>query len=354
MKVFQSPEIPGWVVLQLVEECNLRCAMCYEWGTAGAYHEKKELASLSLDVALRLIDEVLPRRPRFELFGGEPLLYRDLWTVISRIRAGGSELAFPTNGTLVERYAEQLVEHEPNRVWLSLDGPEVLNDAQRGRGVFKRALRGLAALTAEKQRRGRRLPEVGITCVVTPANHARIAELFLEVLDLSQIGMVSLELQSFVTEAQYRQYARLLREEFGVPSASYARAYVQDPSLFTAMDRVALARQFHDVRAACEARGIVFYSQPKTIDVHNIDRYLAGDWAAMTGQRSRCAVPWTYAEVSARGDVTTCHTFYDAPIGNVHDQSLLDIWQGAKARQLRDHLRGALLPICTACCRYYQ
>ena len=354
MKLALTPNLPSWVVLQLIEECNLRCAMCYEWGEGGAYHEKKQLAALELDVALRVIRECLPAKPHFELFGGEPLLYPAIWEVIDLIRGADCELAFPTNGTLLEQHAEALVTHQPNRLWISLDGPQAVNDAQRGHGVFRRAMRGLEALVAEKCRRDSRYPELGITCVVTPGNHRHIEELFLQTLDLSQLAMVSIELQSFMTEAQYRDYARLLRQEFGAPSASYARAYVRDPRLFAAMDRDALAGQMQRVRAACVARGIRFFSQPRTVDRENLDRYLNGDWAGMTDQRSRCGVPWTYAEISARGDVTTCHSFYDAPIGNVHEQPLHEIWEGERVKRLRAHLRNGLLPICTACCRYYQ
>jgi len=107
------------------------------------------------------------------------------------------------------------------------------------------------------------------------------------------------------------------------------------------------------VRDACVARGIRFYSQPKTLDVANLDCYLRGDWDRLTDKRTRCAMPWTYAEISARGDVTTCHTFYDLAIGNVYDQPLLEIWRGERLKQLQAHLRQQLFPICTACCRYY-
>jgi radical SAM protein with 4Fe4S-binding SPASM domain len=147
---------------------------------------------------------------------------------------------------------------------------------------------------------------------------------------------------------------RLLRDDFGVASAPYARAYIREPALFAVFDREALAHQIETVRAACAARGIRFYSQPRTTTPDNLDRYLRGEFSTMVDRKQRCAVPWTHAEISARGDVTTCHTFYDAPVGNVYEQSLLDIWNGPRLAQLRSHLRKGLLPICTACCRYYQ
>jgi radical SAM protein with 4Fe4S-binding SPASM domain len=270
------------------------------------------------------------------------------------MRMSGCTLAFPTNGTLLAEHAARIVDEPPNCVWVSVDGPEAINDAQRGRGVFKRAMRGLQAIVAEKIRRGVELPELGVTCVITPANHLHIAELVLETLDLSQLRHLSLELQSFATEAQHREYARMLRADYGIGAAPYARAYVRDPALFTLMDRAAIVQQIDQIRAECTRRGIRLFTQPKTISVENVDRYLRGEWAAMVDKRSRCAVPWTYAEVSARGDVTTCHTFYDLPLGNVNERPLLDIWRGDRAQRLRAQLRDGLLPICTACCRYYQ
>src|SRR5262249_1939444 len=98
---------------------------------------------------------------------------------------------------------------------------------------------------------------------------------------------------------------------------------------------------------------LVFYSQPKTLAATNVGSYLSGNWRAMTDWKPRCAVPWVAAEISARGDVTTCHTFYDLTLGNIHDQTLLEIWQSARAQQVRDYLREQLFPICPAGCRYY-
>jgi MoaA/NifB/PqqE/SkfB family radical SAM enzyme len=353
MKLFEAAA-PSWVVLQLIEECNLRCAMCYEWGQSGAYHEKRQLATLDLETALKLVDECAPAKPHFELFGGEPLLHAGIFEIIRRIREHDCELSFPTNGTLLEQCADELVACPPTRLWISLDGPPTVNDSQRGRGVFKRVMRGIEAVVAAKHRRGTSLPELGLTCVVTPTNYRHVAELFLGNLDLTKLRNVSIELQSYLTEAQYREYVRLIRTEPGVPAAPYARAYVRDPAMFAMIDRDALVTQLEQVRDACHQHDVRFISQPGTITRANIDRYLAGDWAAMTDYRPRCAVPWTYAEVSASGDVTTCHTFYDAPLGNVHERPLLDIWRGDAASKLRAHLRGGLLPICTACCRYYQ
>jgi len=353
VKVADSLRAPSWVTFQLLERCNLRCRMCYEWGDTGAYHARDALATLDLPLVLRTVDECLPTKPLFEFFGGEPLLYPGIFDVIERIRGAGCKVTFPTNGTLLDSHAERLVRTAPTRVWVSLDGPAPVNDRQRGAGVFDRAIRGIAAVAREKRAAGNRFPEIGVTYVVTAGNFREVEAFFLDGIDLSLLACVSIELQSYATSDQAAEYGRLLRARFGVAATPCASAYVRDPASFAGIDVEDLARQMTSVRRACAERGIVFYSQPRTLDVDNLRAYFSAGWRTMADWKPRCAVPWVAAEISARGDVTTCHTFYDLPLGNIHERGLLEIWRGERVRQVRSYLREGLFPICTACCRYY-
>ncbi|HZQ60904.1 MAG TPA: radical SAM protein [Casimicrobiaceae bacterium] len=353
MNLADSVAAPKWITFQLLERCNLRCRMCYEWGDTGAYHAHAKPAMLELPLVTRTIDECLPFKPLFEFFGGEPLLYPDIFELIQRIRAGGCDVTFPTNGTLLEARAEDLVSTAPTRLWISLDGPREVNDAQRGAGVFERVVRGIDAVASARAARNARWPELGITFVVTPANCAHVESFFLEAMDLSLLAAVSIELQSYATRDQVRGYARLLHEHFGVVATPCAEAYVRDPACFAGIDAHELARQMQAVKRACVERGIAFHSQPRTLEASDLRRYFSSQWEAMSDRKSRCAVPWIAVEVSARGDVTTCHTFYDLPLGNLHEQGLLDIWRGARVQKIQALVREQLLPVCTACCRYY-
>jgi radical SAM protein with 4Fe4S-binding SPASM domain len=327
--------------------------MCYEWGDTGAYHAHAKPASLELPLVLRRVEECLPAKPLFEFFGGEPLLYPGLFEVIARIRKGGCKVTFPTNGTLLETHAEQLVEAAPTRIWVSLDGPAQVNDYQRGVGVFDRACRGIDAINREKQANRSIYPQLGVAYIVTPYNCRHIEFFFLDAIDLSPLSYVSIELQSYATDAQVREYGHVLQEQFAVRTTPFAQAYVRDPAVFASIDVNSVMQQMQNVGRACADRRIVFYSQPRTLQADNLRHYFSAEWRAMADWKPRCGVPWVEAEISARGDVTTCHTFYDLPLGNIHDQSLLEIWRGARVRQVRSHLRKQLFSICPACSRYY-
>ena len=115
----------------------------------------------------------------------------------------------------------------------------------------------------------------------------------------------------------------------------------------------AITEQMAKITSVCERRGIKFVAQPNTIESENVRNYWTANWDMMVDKRSRCAFPWIYAEISARGDVTTCHSFYDLPLGNIYQANILDIWNGELMEKVRTYLRNNLYPICTACCRYY-
>jgi MoaA/NifB/PqqE/SkfB family radical SAM enzyme len=354
MKLSQSISYPKWVVLQLIENCNLRCNMCYEWGETGSYHEKEKLSCLDYDLVLQIIKDCLPGKPYFEFFGGEPMLYPQIAEVIRSIREAGCELGIPTNGTLIEKHAEMLVETQPTRLWISLDGPERINDRQRGKGVFQKVIKGIDKLYELRSAKNSEFPQIGITFVITPLNYAYIDEFFFSSIDISKIDCISLEFQNYATEEQYQQYAEMLATEFGIFSSPCAKGYVLDPAQFSQMDFEIVVDRMLKVKNFCRENGIQFAAQAKTIELDNIRNYYTANWEKMDDRRSRCALPWTYLEISAAGEVTVCHTFYDLPLGNVYQESILDIWNGEKINKVRDRLRKQLYPICTACCRYYS
>lgn len=352
MKIFGINH-PKWVVIQLLEHCNLRCRMCYEWGETGFYHKKKELAILEYKVIKKVITDCLPGKPYFGLFGGEPFLYPNIEDVMRLIKNGGCGLDIPTNGVLLKQYAEMIVDVQPDRLWISLDGPVEINDEQRGKGVFNKVIQGIDALYEIRESKNYKLPKIGITYIVTPFNYTFIEEFFLKSIDIRKIDHLSIEFQLFATEEQYRHYLKILANEFGVFSAPCAKAIVREPSDFAAMDFKVLADQIRKVRSVCDEYGIYFIAYPKTIELDNIVNFFSANWSKMIDKRQKCVFPWMYAEISANGDVSVCHTYYDLVIGNINVENILDIWEGDRLKKVRKFLKKQPYPICTACSRYY-
>ena len=259
-------DVPKWIVLQLLEACNLRCRMCYEWGDGGSYIGKKKLDTLSLQKVKEVIDECETAHPYYELFGGEPLLYPDIFEVIEYIHQKGSKVDMATNGTLLEKNEEALACSGISRIWVSIDGDEETNDLQRGAGVFKKAVSGIQKI---KDIRRDKKPKVGITTIVTPKNANVLAKNFFEFAANCPIDHISIEFQNYATSKEYEEYKVFLKNNFGIGEAEAAKGYVRDTEEFAGIDCGTLSEDMVRIKQYCAEHDIKMFHNPNVISKEN-------------------------------------------------------------------------------------
>ncbi len=137
------------VRVSVTDRCNLRCQYCmpeddYTWLPRETLLSFEEINSLVGLFAEYGVDKV-------RLTGGEPLLRRDLPTLIHLLRdqASISDVALTTNGVLLEEQAQSLHEAGLHRITVSLDTlrPDRFHALTR-RDSFDRVLRGIARVNA--------------------------------------------------------------------------------------------------------------------------------------------------------------------------------------------------------------
>lgn len=133
---------PLVVVLNVTFRCNMRCGYCY-----GQYFNSRE-RDFTTEELLGLIDDLSRMGTRsVTLGGGEPLLRDDIGQIVERVKARGIECGFNTNGILVSQKIDAL--KKADMICVSIDGPKEMNDANRGKGTFKKIMAGIdAALDA--------------------------------------------------------------------------------------------------------------------------------------------------------------------------------------------------------------
>jgi MoaA/NifB/PqqE/SkfB family radical SAM enzyme len=134
--------------------CNRRCSYCRRWRPAGDELTTRQIAE---------IVDLLARRgcAGISLTGGEPLTRPDIGEIVDLIRARGIKVKLNTNGALVPTSIARL--DGLDTLCLSLDGPEPVHDAIRGRGTF------VDVLAAARAARERGL-HVTFTSVISSAN----------------------------------------------------------------------------------------------------------------------------------------------------------------------------------------
>lgn len=143
------------VVWSTTRTCNLNCVHCY---TDSA--NKKYGGELTTGEGLALIDSLAEFRiPSLLFSGGEPLMRKDLFTLIERATRRAIRPVLSTNGTLIDRdCAQRIRDAGIVYVGISLDGMEEVNDRFRGReGAFRDAMKGFENCRAAGQRVGLRL-----------------------------------------------------------------------------------------------------------------------------------------------------------------------------------------------------
>lgn len=162
MENLKGPITVGWDITQM---CNLRCKHCY--ATAGKRSEKE----FSIDKVKQIIDELDSLGTvLIALAGGEPLVRRDIFEIVSYIKSKGMEVFINTNGILIdEDKIKKLKNAGLNSIEISIDGLEEDHDFIRGEGSFQKALKSIELC----QKNG---ITVGIMSTLFKHNYNKISE----------------------------------------------------------------------------------------------------------------------------------------------------------------------------------
>lgn len=132
--------------ISVTDRCNLRCTYCMpEEGIQLMNHQD----ILSFDEIREVVKVAVSLGvDKFRITGGEPLVRKDIVTLISQIAAvdGVKDLSMTTNGIFLEELAQPLKDAGLQRVNISLDtlNAEKFKSITRG-GDLSRVLRGIEA-----------------------------------------------------------------------------------------------------------------------------------------------------------------------------------------------------------------
>ncbi|QRF76403.1 pyrroloquinoline quinone biosynthesis protein PqqE [Thermoplasmatales archaeon] len=121
--------------------CNSRCKSCTYWKNTPRMKE-----DLSTEGVFQLLDDAYDAGMRgYYMFGGEPLIRRDIGKITDYAKEKGFITVMNTNGSFLEKKAEEL--KNLDFAFVSLDYYNVYDDIIRGRpGTFNEVMKGIAKL----------------------------------------------------------------------------------------------------------------------------------------------------------------------------------------------------------------
>jgi len=235
------------VVVNVTNRCNLSCQHCFIFRDGNPNEAPVSVHDELSDAAI--LETLIGLRDRHGIvsvlwMGGEPLLRREL--VRQGIRL------FPRN-TIVTNGTVPLVDFGPTALYVvSLDGPEDLNDAIRGQGIYRKVIRNLSRIPA-----GFTTP-VQVQCVVTKRNQHRLEELVVAVRE-TQAGWITFSF--YVPRANDTSPdVWVTNEERAAAVREVMRLKARHPGFVrnsTRMLELMLPPQCTEVTAACPAHATV-------------------------------------------------------------------------------------------------
>ena len=140
----------------ITKKCNCHCLHCYQ--NKEYFSEDMDLKQL-VRIFLQYKDFIkyffenhiqgIKVKPLISITGGEPFLYKDFMKFLQILSTNRDYFFFCilTNGTLLTKdTALKLKDFGIAQVQISIEGPEKVHDTIRGKGNFKKALKGIEYL----------------------------------------------------------------------------------------------------------------------------------------------------------------------------------------------------------------
>lgn len=337
--------------LNLTNRCNLKCIMCRGIRHGGEVPANRPWYSRQRELPLadwvRLLEEVKSFHPWLFVTGGEPLMYPHFRDFVLEAKKRGLVVHLQTNGTLLAREADFLVETGVEAVNVSIDGPPPVHDRIRGlKGGFARIEAGVQALAEARRRQRRPNPILSFNCTISKANLEHLEEMAPLAVRLRG-DCLQLQHTMFDSPENVARHNRLLSpekcREMGLEVAHPSICedeYYQSELRGEDLPKLQAALQ----KAWQQARGrIKLHFMPNFPDKFLSPYYLDLAYPFPQG----CHDFWATGRILADGTFSPC---LNLVMGNISRQPFLEMWNGPRMQRLRRLIGKGLFPGCARCC----
>ena len=335
--------------LTVTNRCNLRCKMCAQWSEEGYMQERTLNDSHSgtvvpFDKLLKVVDEAHEHGSFVLIRGGEPLLFPRIMDLLAYIKSKGMPVSLETNGVLLKKYAESLVQLKLDNLSISVDGPEEIHDHVRGvKGTFAKLRESLQELEKQEKRHGYKIRR-GITCTLSEHNYRRLGAMP-DVARSLGFDTICIVPYYFIPERQGLAYEKLMREQFSCDAYSW-RGFHHENS---GVDVDLFLKQLEEFKS--KLGEVQSYPYMAFTDDEYREWYSRSD---TTVRQAKCNNIWGLLDVQPDGNVNFCVDFPDYAIGNVAESTLHQIWHSDRAQRFREMRAEMEMPVCHRCGAKYM
>jgi len=317
---------PVCLYLETTNRCNLLCTTCPR-----TFEALEPPGDMSWALFTSIVDQ-FPRIARVVLHGvGEPMMVRALPRMIRYLKDRGTYVLFNTNGTLLTaKRGRELIDSGLDELRVSLDAAEPnAFKLVRGRDMFARIVRNIAAFRALQRDREAATPRVSLWLTGLKETVDQLCD-FVRLAHDIDVPEVYLQRLVYFTEGQ-----GLARPE---------------SALFAGRDD-AEGRLIAEAEELARRLGIAFNASGATDPAASL---APGEEAQPW---SLCRRPWSLMYVTAHGRAIPCCIApfsmrgYDSfTLGDATQRSLREIWNGERYQAFRTDLLSDKPPAACAGC----
>ncbi len=349
----QKLELPSYIYIAINSKCNLKCKMCDVGQKVDSQFYQNMVKSEELPVEdwIDFIDGLKEDyiesvRPTIAITSTEPLLYHNLFDFIRYCVNNDFPVQLTTNGLLLPRYYNDVLNSCVRDLWVSIDGDRFVHNMIRGNNcAYENAISGLRSIAESKEFMVTGLPNIYINYTISDENYYDLND-FMESISIIPYKLVCFSHLNFVTNEMSVLHNKKYGDIYPSTPTCISNVNISNIDLdFLEREIESIRKKYRDVVFSPDIRTYkdlkTFYTEP----------------TLYVGDNKQCRVPWRASQIFCNGDVGVSTRCFNLSFGNILNERFSDIWYGKKFEQFRNSILETKLgsfPACTRCCGVFS
>lgn len=332
----KATPFPRLINCFITERCNFNCPMCHV-----AKSRLKNLTELTFTDLKKIFNNIAPYSPTVSLAGGEPLMHPEIIKIIKYLDDKKIVKGLVTNGMLLEKMAQEIIDSGLDFLAISLDGPDESTQFQRGlvKGSFPQIIKGIDKII--KLRGKNTFPNIRIATVISKSNINNFDKIH-KIVKKLKVDEWSISHHFYYhDQIQKKQSALAKKHNFG--NDVWGEYHGKSKIFFNKKDRIVISEKLKKIEKLIkENKSKVRITLPSTMDVES---FYTGKFPS---HKSTCSSPFNQVFLRGTGEIEMCHGYI---LGNIKNQTLREIWHNQKTKKFQKYIqKNKLIPACFRCC----
>lgn len=341
-KKTENPPPPKTISIVPTYKCDFSCIMC---GNPKIFDTELDDNKVDMETYKKLLDQIAKYTPNIVLTGGEPLMYKNWYELAKYIKEKNLRLDLQTNGWMLEKEAEKIVDVVDN-LNVSIDGIKEIHNRIRKKNSFEKTINGLKKIQQIKNKSKKKKPYIIIIYTITEINYEYLLETaeYLNTLNIALDTILFMH-PMFIRENLKEEYLKKFGNIFKMSEVFSGFIYIPE--------KIEIEKLFLQIKKIKKISrrvpfDINFFPDLKRDD---IEIYYENSDKFPSVAPSICNIPFTDAFILPDGNVWVCPLNI---VGNIKEEDFFSLWKNEKARKFRrEILKEGRFKICKNCCGLY-